>query len=110
MEINFEDLYNQLKTGLLSLIQTTVSNYANEAKTTGQNFIDATKTKLQKWTTQLANGDLTTADFESLVYSQGQLFDMNLLKQAGLAEIRIEQFKGSVLNLISDTVFKFIKI
>ena len=35
---------------------------------------------------------------------------IDALKEAGLAEIRIEQFKGSVINLIIDTVLQIIKI
>jgi hypothetical protein len=58
----------------------------------------------------LIEGKLTTEEFEWLVNSQKDLIQMAALKQAGLAAIRIDQFKASLLNMVVDTVFSFIKI
>ena len=109
-KINFPDILKQLKAALGNLAQTTLQNYVSDAKTDAQNMLDSMTSKLQKWTGLLANGDLTTEDFEWLVYSQKDLVELAALKQAGLAEIRIDQFKGSVINLIIDTTFKILKI
>ena len=38
------------------------------------------------------------------------LIEMAALKEAGLAAIRIDQFKASLMNLVVDTVFSMIKI
>ena len=58
----------------------------------------------------LISEQLTTKDFEWLVNSEKDTFKMAALEQSGLAIIRIDQFKNSVLNLVVDTVFKMIKI
>jgi hypothetical protein len=109
-EVNFPEIFEQLKQDVVNLAGTTVKNYVNDAKTDGQNMLNVMKEKLERWTNQLANGGLTTQDFEWLVYSQKELIVMDSLKQAGLAEIRIEQFKGGIINLVIDTIFHLLKI
>ena len=68
------------------------------------------KGRVQLFRYFLSRGDLTTQDFEWLVFSQKDLLLMEGLKQAGLASIRAEQFKNSVLSLVIDTIFNMIKI
>ncbi len=63
------------------------------------------KDKLSRWTILLAEGKITAEDFELLVSAQKDLVEMTVLQRAGLAAIKIEQFKNSVINLITDTVF-----
>lgn len=109
-QIDFPGILKQLKDALIGLAEGTLKNYIAEAKSDGQAILDSMKDKLQNWTSLLADRKLTTEDFEWLVYSQKDLVEMTALKEAGLAEIRIDQFKGSVLNLIVDTVFNILKI
>ena len=110
VQINFPDLFNQLKEGVTVLAKATVSNYINDAKADGQNLLTEMKNDLERWTKLLIKGDLSTKDFEWLVNCEKDSFKMAALEQSGLAMIRIDQFKSSVLNLIVDTVFKAIKI
>jgi hypothetical protein len=110
VQINFPDILNQLKTDLVNLAQTTLKNYVNNAKTDAQSMLDNMKAKLETWTNLLGNGSLSTEDFEWLIYSQKDLVEMQALKEGGLGEIRIDQFKSSVLNLIVDTIFSILKI
>jgi len=109
-KFNFPDILKQLKAALANLAETTLKNYVSDAKADAQNMLDSMTAKLEKWTGLLKDGDLTTEDFEWLVYSQKDLVELAALKQAGLAEIRIDQFKGSVINLIIDTTFQILKI
>ena len=110
MPIDFKELFEQLKEGVISLAEGTVKQYASKAKSDGQKMLKDMKEKLQRWTTLLVEGQLTTEDFEWLVNSQKDLIQMAALKQAGLAAIRIDQFKASLLNMVVDTIFSFIKI
>jgi hypothetical protein len=41
---------------------------------------------------------------------QKDLIEMSTLKQAGLVQIRIDLFKGGVINLVIDTGFQIVKI
>ena len=109
-KFNFEDLFNRIKEQVVILAGVSLKKYENEAKKDAFLFLENTKQKLSKWTLLLANKQLNTEDFEWLVNSQKLLLEMNALKLAGLAAIRIDQFKNGVLNTIVDTVFSFIKV
>ncbi len=109
-KISFDELFDTLTEQLANLATLSLKKYTAEAKSDALQFLGEMKNKLTRWTVLLAQGDITTEDFEWLVTSQKDLVKMNGLKQAGLAAIRVDQFKNSVMNMIVDTVFNFIKI
>lgn len=103
---NFSALFDTLKTGVIALVKKTLKNCIEAGKADGQKMLDELKEKLDRWTTQLLQGNITKEDFEWLLYSQKQLVVMTALKEAGLGQIEADLFKANVLNLIKDTVFK----
>ncbi len=109
-QVDFENLFENLKDQVITLASISLAKYEKEAKNGALLFLNEIKDKLARWTLLLADHQLTTDDFEWLVNSQKQLLEMNALSQAGLAAIRVDQFKNSVLNMVVDTVFSFIKI
>lgn len=110
MPINFQDIFNSLKQGVSNLAETSLKNFIGQAKSDGQNILDSMKDNLQNWTTQLANGEISPADFKFLVLGQKDLLEMVALKQAGLLLVQIDEFRNGVLNLIVNTVTGAIKI
>jgi hypothetical protein len=108
--IDFTKILEQVKSDLIALAQSTLKNYVSDAKKDALDVLEKTKEKLERWTLLLAKGSLSIADFEWLVNSQKDLVEMHGLKQAGLAAIRVDQFKNSVFNLIVDTVLHLVKI
>ena len=108
MATDFNTIFDQLKDGISNLAKSTVSNYVNDATSDATQLLNQMKADLQRWTLQLETGGLTTQDFEWLVNSQKGTLQMAALQKAGLAAIRIDQFKSSVFNLIVDTIFKII--
>jgi vacuolar-type H+-ATPase subunit H len=109
-EVNFPEILKQVKTDIVNLAQTSLKNYVKDAKTDAQTILDAMEKKLERWTKLLIQGELTTADFEWLVYREKDLIKMTALKEAGLAAIRVDQFKNSVLNMVIDTIFQLVKV
>ena len=103
--VQFEDIFKTLKKQVEELAKLFVKNYTKAALKDGKKILDETKESLKRWTLLLAEGKLTTQDFEWLVLSQKDLAQMIALKQAGLAQIRIEQFRNSILALVIDTIF-----
>ena len=100
----FDEIFEELKTGALELVRLTLKNYKEEAEADAKAFLEDSKEKLEKWTSLLARGELTANDFEWLVESQKDLLVMNTLKQTALTKIRLDQFKNSLLNLVVDTI------
>ncbi len=106
--INFKDLFTELETNLLALAKASFKSLTKQAEEDAKNLLDSMKDKLQRWATLLAEGKLTTDDFELLITAQKDLIEMTALQKAGLAVIKAEQFRDSVVNLITDTVFSAI--
>ena len=102
--MNFEDIFNDLKGQIVELAKISVKKYAEEARQDGEEFLENSKEKLEKWTRLLADGQITTEEFEWLVNSQYGLAKMKLLTQAGIAQIRADQFKHAVLNTVADVI------
>jgi len=91
-----------------NLALSTVNNYKSEATADALNMLNMMKENLSTWTMELADGKMSTKDFEFLVLGQKELIEMNALKQAGLAMIQVDEFKNSILNLIIKTVIGLI--
>jgi len=104
MQIDFGNVLNTLKTGIVNLAQTTLKDYVAQATQDGQAILNELKDNLKTWTQALADGSLSKADFGDLVLGQKDLLEMVALKQAGLAVIQVDQFKMDVINLIKTTI------
>ncbi|NQU84539.1 MAG: hypothetical protein HQ541_02140 [Mariniphaga sp.] len=107
-DINFPEILKTLKEEVTSLALTTAEKYKNEAKADALKLVDDLKENLEKWTLLLAEGKLSKKDFEFLVLGQKELIEMNAIKQAGLALIKADEFKNTLLKKIINTVIDLI--
>jgi hypothetical protein len=108
--INTTQLIQTLESGVASLAESTLHDYLDQAKTDGENALSTLQSNLEKWTLELESGDLTTEDVAFLIKEQAALDEMTTLKQAGLAEVRIDQFKADLTTLVINTLFNLIKV
>lgn len=95
-----KDIINQL--GPLAKIL--AKEYVEDATEDGKEFINKIRDDLKRWTEMLTRGEIPEDEFVSLVKGKKDLAEMKLLKQKGLASIKIDQFKGSVTNLIVNSI------
>lgn len=102
--VNFTQLFDNLKVGVVDLAKKSSKDYIAEATTDGQSLLDSMKDDLEKWVAALAVKKLSQEEFEDLVLGQKDTLEMVSLKQAGLLEIKADQFKSDVLNLVINTV------
>ena len=107
---NFDQLLQSLESGVESIAKTSLEDYLNEAKQDGENAINGMKANIQQWATEVENGSLTYEDLAFLIKGDEALDEMTALKEAGLSEIRLDEFKNSIVNLVMGTVFSFIKV
>ena len=103
---SYQDFLDAFKPALQSLVKSTLDAYTKQATTDGQAFVDAQKAKLDTWTKELADGELSKDDFKDLVQGIQDLAELVALKQAGLAAARVDAFRSSLMNLVIDTAFK----
>ncbi len=107
---NISQLVQDLQSGVESLAKTSLQDYVNEAKTDGNNVINTIKIDLEEWAKELAAGSLTGEDVAYLIKEEEAFDEMTTLKQAGLAEVRIDKFKNDLIDMIVNTVFGAIKL
>jgi hypothetical protein len=108
--INFDQLFNDLKEGVVSIAENTLHEYENEAKADGQKLVEELKENLQQWTKEVEAGSLSWDDLRYLLQEEKDLSEMVALKQAGLAEVRIDEFRNNIINMIVSTVTGLVKI
>ncbi len=102
---DFNDFLESLKKGLEELIKKNWKEVKDAAEKDGKAFFDKTEEDLKRWTKLLAQGDLSQDDFEWLVAGKKDLAEMEGLKQAGLAMVRLERFQNALISLVIDTAF-----
>jgi len=107
---NYNDLIAEIKQQTASLADAMVSKYAAKAKQEVNDFLESTKGLVKTWADQLAEGKMTVAEFEDLVAGLGDIAKLKVLKNAALAQQRVNQFIGAVLNIIIDIVLRKVLI
>jgi len=108
MQIDLDNLFNTLKTGVIGIAKKDANDYITQAQTDGEGIIATLKSDIQTWAQQLADGKMSKDDFEYNLLSEKDVLEMNALKEVGLAEIAVDQFKKDILGLVKDTVFALI--
>ena len=109
-KIDLSEFLNTLVEELAGLLKNTLNNVAADAKADAQRFVEQNKDNLQRWAVMYASGKLTATDLEALLRSSKNLFDMELLKQSGLALIAVDKFKNDAIAVIVkcfSTLFSF---
>lgn len=102
---DFDDFLENLKSGLEELAKKNWKELKDATEKDGKAFFEKTKEDLRRWTKLLAQGDLSKDDFEWLVNSKKDLAEMETLKQAGLALVRLERFQNALISLVVDKAF-----
>jgi hypothetical protein len=108
--INFDQFFQSLKDGIGSLAKQTVQDYLDQAKSDGEAALDSMKENLQHWTSELTNGSITADDLSFLLKEEAALDEMTALKEAGLAEVRIDQFRDGIVSLVVGAVTGLVKV
>ena len=103
---NFNDFLDSIKDALETFAKDQWSEQKSAAVADGNAFIDQSKADLERWTKALADGNLSKSDFEWLIESRKDLFELISLKQIGLSKIAANRFKNGVIDLVIETAFK----
>jgi hypothetical protein len=103
---DFDQLLSALKQGAAQLAAHSLQDFRKAAVKDAHAFLEQTRADLERWVHELEAGTLTKDDFEFLVKGKQDLAEMQALKQAGLALVRVDQFRNSLLNLVIGTAVK----
>ena len=100
---DFENFLDALQDEVLDLAQTHLDDLKDAAVQDGEQFLDDAEEDLKTWTRLLEKGELSEADFRSLVKGKKDLARMEALKQAGLAAVEIDKFRDALADRIVGT-------
>lgn len=100
----FDKIYDTLKDGTIELANNIAGEYKNEAVGDANEFFGDIKEDLKRWAEALAEGKLSKEDVSFLVQGKKELAKMLMLKQKGLAQVKIDKFKKGLTNLVSNTL------
>ncbi|MEZ4792153.1 MAG: hypothetical protein R2783_01350 [Gelidibacter sp.] len=102
--MDIEELLKLLKDELLKVLGESYGDYKKETKKDIEAFLNASKVKLERWTSLLASKDLTNKDYQWLLESQKDLLVLNALHQAGVSKLRLGHLKNKIIKTIVNTV------
>ncbi|WP_419803285.1 hypothetical protein [Mucilaginibacter sp.] len=108
--ISLDQFYQNIESGVESLAKSTLHDYATQAKSDGQTTVDGMKEYLQQWKLEVEEGALTLEDLKYLLKEAAAVTEMAALKEAGLAAIRIDEFRLGITNVITGAVASLIKV
>ena len=101
---DISSIFNTIKSGITSLAETSLKNYASQAESAVQALLGSLESNIEKWTTDVVSGDMSTAELADLVGGQSALVEITALTQAGLAQIQADEFRQGVIDIVVKAV------
>jgi len=102
----FDDFLGIIQDELPNLGKELLGDLKDQGILDAKKFLEDTKDDLKRWSQLLAKGQLNQDEFNFLVRSQKDLFDLHSLKQAGLALITAQKFRDGVVDLVASAASK----
>lgn len=99
----FDQFLQALEAAVKDLAGRTLGDLKDAATKDGTRYLQKCRADLEKWTTQLANGELSQKDFAFLLRSETDLGAMIALEQAGLAAAKLQRFRDDLVRTIVHT-------
>ncbi len=98
--VDINKIVTAAEQGIIHLAETTFTTYKSQAIADGKAFLNAAKADLEKYTQQLAGGQITLDEFRDLMQDEGDLAKMDALKEAGLAHAAFDNFVNGIIGIM----------
>ena len=102
--VDFKKIFETLLESVKKIASEEFTEYRVEASEDVRDFLHECKDDLERWVTQLASGELSADDFEWLIKSKKEVLKLTLLKQKGLAQVKLDRFKDKLLQEIKKSI------
>ncbi len=102
----FDDYVKELKKGFRGLAQELVAGIEADALSDMNAFLKKSERDLKRWTSQLADGEITKQDFTDLVQAKKALAELHELTKAGVAVTKLDRFRSDLISLLINTAMK----
>jgi hypothetical protein len=104
------NIWKNIEDQTVTLASTLIKGYANQAWSDSKAFLQRAENDIATWLQDLARGDITQKNFESLVRGEHDLADMTALKQIGLGKVTIDTFVNGFIQVVINAALGAIKI
>jgi hypothetical protein len=101
--VNIASILKNIEEQSRDLAEKLFTQFAREALADVKDFLRKSNAALGRWVQELARGEINQEEFKSLVEGQLEVTEMRALKQAGLAQVRIDLFVNGVLDIVFNT-------
>jgi hypothetical protein len=100
---DFNQIFTDIKNQLGPLAEQDLKEFAGQGKQDAEAFLEKSRANLKDWIQQLASGQIDQDEFTFLVESQKAAAEMTALQAANAGQVRIDQFRDSVFNVVVKT-------
>lgn len=87
-----------------ALAEKLFAQFSQQAIADTQDFLATSREDIERWTGELARGEIDEDDLESLIRAERDVAEMRALKQAGLAQVNIDTFTKGVLDIAVNAI------
>ena len=107
---NIDNILKDAEKQIAELAEKLFKQFTKQAIADGKDFLNEARDDLERWVGELERNEIDQSNFESLVRGQKDEAEMRALKQAGLAQVKIDTFTNGVLDIVINAAFAAIKI
>ncbi len=98
--INWNAILKDVEKQVAALAEKILKDYEKEAILDAKNFLENSKSSLVRWVSKLQKGEIDQDEFKSLVRGQLDVAELHAMKRAGLAEVKLDEFKNGVIQIL----------
>jgi len=106
----FENFYDELKTEVSGLAESTFKTCKATALTDCEACLQAMKGELERLTIKLSTGKLSQEEYVWIVGSMKDGIILNALKQQGITQVEMDNFKQSLVEKIITVSLKYFAV
>ena len=98
--VNIDNILKSIEEQSRSLAEKLFKQYTQEALADVRDFLRKSTANLERWVQELGRREIDKGEFKSLVQGQLDVAEMRALKQAGLAQVKVDIFSNGVLDIV----------
>ncbi len=99
-DFDFDGFLDEVSRELTGLASETAGEFRDDAIADGKAFVNGARERLERWTVQLAAGELSKEDFTDLLEGEKDLAELAILKRTVMTKVQLNRFKDGLIGII----------
>jgi len=100
VNIDLRTIFKSIEDQTKALAEKLFKQYTQQAVSDAKDFLQKSRDDLKRWIEELARGEISKDEVGRLVKGQLDVAEMRALKQAGLAQVKIDTFTDGLLDIV----------